>query len=942
MKKISVAALLLATAAPLTAQDTPGSEPVWAFETSDIAPDPAFVFGRLANGMRYIVRQNDRPEGTALVRLHVGSGSLSENENERGLAHFLEHMAFNGSRRIPEGEMIKLLEREGLAFGADTNATTGFEATTYKLDLPRADADLLDTALMIMRETASELTLDPEAIDRERGVVLSERRDRNTFGLKNVIDSIAFQTPDARYGNRLPIGVEEVLRNADAATFRAFYEREYVPANTTLVIVGDFAPDVMQAAVEKHFASWQGAADPAEPVTGPVALDRAGETDIYLDPSLNEQVSITRFRRWEDRPDTQATRRESLLRSIGYAIVNRRLARLARQEDAPFLAAGFGSNDLFEDARTTSLTVNTADGGWDTGMEAAAQTVRTALAFGFSDGELNEQLARTRTALENAVAAADTRTNAALTGAALALVQNETIPTAPADRLAHFEEQVSEITLESVLAAVQADIAPLDDPLVRFVGRTLPDGGEAALRQKWNAIAATPVQAAEQREVAAFAYTDFGAPGVVVSDTVDNRLDIRTLVFDNGVRLNLKRTDLSADRISYRMNLDGGRLLATRDNPDVLAPTRFVARGGLGEHSQDELATILAGRSVGFDIRPANETFIASGTTTPRDLELQLQLLAAALTDPGYRAEGETLYRRQVENFYQSLAATPGAAYRNAIGAILSDDDPRFSLTPEPVAAAQSYETLRTVLDDRLATGAIELALVGDMDEDAAIELVAKTLGALPAREPAFQRREANRDRTFTTDRTTRTVYHDGEADQAAVWFIWPTTDDSDLERLVTLQLLARVARIELLDELRERLGQAYSPGADHSASRTYPDYGTFTLGSAVDLETLADARAAIMAVVERLRSEPVPLDRFERARRPSIEAYDNALKTNGGWMTLVDRAQSKPEDIARFQAARDILTELTPDAVQSVAQQYLTGEGALEVQVVPRPAKSE
>ncbi len=942
MKKLSLAALLFATAAPLTAQDTPDSEPVWAFENSDIVPDPAFVFGRLDNGMRYIVRQNDRPEGTALVRLHVGSGSLSENENERGLAHFLEHMAFNGSKRIPEGEMIKLLEREGLAFGADTNASTGFEATTYKLDLPRADADLLDTVLMILRETASELTLDPEAIDRERGVILSERRDRNTFGLKNVIDSIAFQTPDARYGNRLPIGVEQVLRNADAATFRAFYEREYVPANTTLVIVGDFAPDVMQAAIEKHFASWQGAADPAEPVTGPVALDRAGETDIYLDPSLNEQVSVTRFREWTDRPDTQATRRENLLRSIGYAIVNRRLASLARQEAAPFLSAGFGSSDMFEDARATSLTVNTADGGWEVGLEAAAQTVRTALAFGFSDAELAEQVARSRTSLENAVAAAETRTNATLTGAALALVQNETIPSTPEDSLARFEAQVGDITTDMVLAALTADAAPLDNPLIRFVGRNAPEGDAATLRAAWNAIAATPPVAMEQQDTTAFAYTDFGTPGTVASDTVDERLDIRTLVFANGVRLNLKRTDLSADRISYRMNLDGGRLLATRDNPDVLALSRFLSRGGLGEHSQDELTTILAGRSVAMNLRPASETFISSGTTTPRDLELQLQLLAAALTDPGYRAEGETLYRRQVENFYQSLAATPGSAYGNAIGNILSDDDPRFSLTPEPVAAAQTYDTLRTVLDDRLANGAIELALVGDIDEDAAIALVAKTLGALPAREANFQRREANRDRTFTADRSARTLYHDGEADQALLRFVWPTDDDSDLTRMLTLELLARVARIELQEELRERLGQAYSPGASHSASGTYPGYGTFALGSTLDLTALPEGRAATLATVDRLRSTPMDADRIERARRPLLETYDNALKSNGGWMSLVDRAQSEPEDIARFQAARGILAGLTPQAVQAAARQYLTADGALEVQVVPRPAENE
>ena len=182
------------------------AKPVWAFEASDIPVDPAYRFGRLDNGMRYVIRQNATPKGTALVRMEVAAGSLDEGDDERGFAHFIEHMSFNGSTHVPEGEMVRLLEREGLAFGADTNASTSFEQTTYMLDLPRADPALLGTALMLMRETASELTFDPQAVTRERGVVLSERRDRNTWQLRNLEAQMAFLNPGARYARRLPIG----------------------------------------------------------------------------------------------------------------------------------------------------------------------------------------------------------------------------------------------------------------------------------------------------------------------------------------------------------------------------------------------------------------------------------------------------------------------------------------------------------------------------------------------------------------------------------------------------------------------------------------------------------------------------------------------------------------------------------------------------------------
>ncbi|MCB2086293.1 MAG: insulinase family protein [Sphingomonadaceae bacterium] len=918
-------------------------ESAWAFEGSDLEPDPAFIFGTLDNGMRYIVRHNERPEGTALVRLHIGSGSLSETESERGLAHFLEHMAFNGSKRIPEGEMIPLLEREGLAFGADTNASTGFEATTYKLDLPRNDIQLLDTALMLMRETASELTIAPDAVDRERGVVLAERRDRNDYSLKEVVDRFEFLTPGALHTKRLPIGLPEVLENASADDLRSFYAREYVPANAVLVVVGDYETAAVESAIRNHFASWAAAPKPVEPNVGPLDLDRKGETDIFIDPALSETVTISRHTQWVDRPDGADTRQANLVRSIGYDIVNRRLARIAAQEDAPFRSAGFGTGDIFDEGRTTNLIVATPDGGWAEGLEAAVEVLRAALAHGFSESEVAEQIARTRNALENSVAAAATRTNASLVGSAIGLIEDEIVPTTPESGLARFESYVEAITPTDVFAALLEDAAPLDNPLIRFRGRTAPEGGEQALRDAWDSAMAKPVAQPEAVDIAEFAYTDFGPPGLVASDVRDAKTGLRLLSFDNGVRLNLKRTELQQDRIAFRMNLDGGSLLDTRENPTATAMINFFTAGGLGAHSQDELSSILAGRSVGIGFGSGAETFSASGTTTPRDLELQMQLLAAELTDPGYRAEGETRYRRSVANFYRTLDATPGSAYSNAIGAILSDDDPRFSLQPEEVMAALTYKDLEAAIGDRLSKGAIELVLVGDIDEESAIAAVAKTLGALPQREPDFLPYTQARQRSFTADRSPRSISHGGEPDQAMLRLIWPTTDDSDLTLNLTMELLERIARIALQEELRERLGQAYSPTASSAQSGVYPGYGTFSLAASLDAGKVDDAREAMNRVVQRLRNEPVDADMLDRARRPLLERFENALKSNSGWRALADRAQGKPGDMARFFAAPGIAARITPEMIRDAAAQFLDPAAVLEIRVVPEaPASAE
>ncbi len=911
-------------------------DPVWAFETSDIPVDPKYHFGVLDNGMRYVIRSNDRPEGTALVRLHISSGSLAEQENERGLAHFLEHMAFNGSRRVPEGEMVKLLEREGLAFGADTNASTGFESTSYRLDLPRNDPALLDTALMLMRETASELLLDPEAIDRERGIILSERRDRRNFSQRELEDRFEFLTPGARYTQRLPIGIREVLETATADDFRAFYEREYVPVNAVVLVVGDFDVDTVEGAIKAHFDSWQKAPAPQKPVVGPVDLSRSDETHIYLDPALSERIRISRHTGPRNSDDSVAKRQQNLLTSIGYGIINRRLQRLALGENAPYRSAGFGTGRIFDIGRTTNIVIDTADGLWEPGMDAAVTTLRTALAFGFSESEVAEQIASIRTSQNNAVSAADTRGNASLINAATSLITQEIVPSTAQSSLERFESFAPYVTPAAVLAAVREDAARLINPLIRFQGRVAPKGGKAALRKKWNELIARKLTKPAESAAIEFGYTDFGPPGSVVSDMTDARLNIRQIRFSNGVMLNLKQTDLSKDRVSYRMSVDGGSLLNTRDNPLATSMVSVIPAGGLGKHSRDELQTALAGRNADMSISSGGDVFVSSGTTTNRDIELQLQLLAATLTDPGYRKEGETRYRRSVTNYYKTLDSTPGRALSAALGGIVSDQDPRFTLQSEKDTKARSYALLDKDIGDRLRSGALEIGIVGDFDADEIIKRVASTLGALPARENEFLPRTSERQRGFTRDRSLRTLRHKGEDDQALIYMVWPTRDDSDLRAAQELELLERIARLALQAELREKLGKTYSPSASSSLSSIYTDYGTFSLTASIDVAEIDATRSALSDAIAKLRDEPVGPDTLERARKPLLEAYDNALKSNGSWLRLVDRAQSRSDDIDRFLAAKDVIASITALDIQRTAQKYLQDDDLLEVRVVP------
>ncbi|MEM1051434.1 MAG: insulinase family protein [Pseudomonadota bacterium] len=944
-RALAAGLLLLLPVAPLASRsDAPADEntstaqPTWPFENSDLPVDPGYVFGELPNGMRYILRENATPEGTAVVRMRIGSGSLAEEENERGLAHFLEHMAFNGSTNIPEGEMIPLLEREGLAFGADTNASTGFEAITYMLDLPRNDDALLGTAMMLMRETASELTIAPEAVERERGVILAERRDRRGYAQRAREDGFEFISPGARYTRRLPIGTLEVIETASAEDIRRLYERTYTPANTVLVIVGDFPIAAMKTAIRSHFADWSPAAAPRDPISGPVDVTRKGLSDIFVDPALSEGLTLTMLAPYIDEPDTISKRQQSLLRGIAYGIVGRRLARLARSSDAPFRAARFSEGAIFEDARTNTLSIASEDGKWRAGLLAAVQSVHEAAIHGFTQAEVTEQLANIRTALENRVSGSATRANSFYVSSAIGLIANDSVPTTPTFQLALFEEMEGAITPKAVLGAFRERLIPFDDPLIRFQGRKSPDGGEAALRSAFAEAMALPIAPVQEFGTRAFAYGDFGAPGEIILDSRDERLGFRYITFANNVRLTLKTTDIREDRVAYRLLLDGGSLMNTRDDPLRTYLIGSLSAGGLGEHSRDELQTILAGRSVGFGASNTADAFSFTGATTPRDLALQMQLLTAAITDPGYRSEGIEQFRRGIDNFFATLKSTPFRAYGNAAGAILSDGDPRFSLQPREAFFALDYEGLAGAISERLEAGAIELSLVGDFDEDAAIASVAATLGALPSREPEFRVRKEARSRQFTTNRTQHMLTHDGEADQALVRMVWPTNDDSDFAEELRLSLLARMMRIELTDRLREELGQAYSPNASSSMSRIYPGYGTFALTASLDVAEVEPARAAIAVLISDLRERPIDPDLIKRARQPLLEAYDNALKSLGGWVQLADRAQSESHRLERWFNGPDTLRAITPEELSEVARQYLAPENAVEFIVLPDP----
>ena len=364
---------------------TPRREGVWAQTYSDLAADPDIRFGVLPNGMRYAVKRNTTPGGEASLRFRIAAGSLEERDDQRGLAHFLEHMAFKGSTHVPRDEMLRILERMGLGFGPDVNAFTQKDQTFYKLDLPRSDDARLDTGLMLMREIAGELRLDQAAMDGERGVVLSEERLDESPGREAEKLEQAFYFDGQLAGRRDPMGDLDVLRRAPVSKVRAFYEAWYRPENATLIAVGDFDPAVMEARIKARFGDWRGKGPPGQrPDLG--APRQRGETAYLLArEGLPLAEGIVWARPFDTEADTFARERRHLIEGLGLDVLNKRLTRLAEGAGAPFLSAGVSRADSEGSALLTELWTQPAADGLERGLTAVVEEQRRIVEFGVAD-----------------------------------------------------------------------------------------------------------------------------------------------------------------------------------------------------------------------------------------------------------------------------------------------------------------------------------------------------------------------------------------------------------------------------------------------------------------------------------------------------------------------------------------------------------------------------
>jgi len=916
-----------------TPQLKPGQ---WPQAVSDVAPDPRIRFGVLDNGLRYAIQKNATPPGQAALRLWFDTGSLMEADDQQGLAHFLEHMAFNGSKNVPEGEMVKILERHGLSFGADTNASTNFDETVYMLDLPKTDDDTVDTAMMLLREAAGELTIDPAAVDRERGVVLSEERTRDTPNYRVFTRAFDFQLQGQRPPTRLPIGKTEVLQTAPAQRIRDYYEAWYRPEHAVIVAVGDFDVDAMEARIKTRFGDWKGqGAAGVRLDLGPVARrGRLGKGLVGTGAALSVQMA------WVQEPDLSIETREKdrryMIQSLGLAVVNRRLQALSRAGDPPFISAIALNNDQNHAARITTLAATAQPGRWTEAMAALVQEQSRALQHGVRQDELDREIAGIRAALVASVAGEATQRTTALAGAIVGTLGDKDIATSPTQNLAFFDTIVKDLKAETVSAALKATFAGAG-PLIMIPTPTAIEGGEAAVEAAYQTAAKTPVAAPEAPATTAWPYSSFGAVGAVVEQKDVADLDTVFVRFANGVRLTVKPTKFRDDQILVKARIGNGLLdLPSNVQSPLWSASAFI-EGGLKQISAQDMDRVLNGKVWNAGLGVEDDAFVLSGRTRPEDLATEMQVLAAYATDGGWRPEAFSRIKTYYGTIHDQLETTNGGILGRDLGGLLHEGDGRWTFPTRAQIAAGSLDGLKATVSQPLTTGAIEVVMVGDITVDKAVAATAATFGALPPRPGMTPAAEARKVGSPAPSATPVLRTHKGRADQAVLFMAWRTDDlFADLQRSRNVSILAQVMQLRLTDEVREKQGASYSPSASASHSIIFDDYGYLGVSVEVPPEKLDAVRASIRQIAADLRDKPITADELDRARKPRVDQIEKARETNEYWLGVLSGAQGDPRLLDSTRSVIAGLQRVSVADVQKAARTFLGEDQSWTLYVKP------
>ncbi|MBQ6191964.1 MAG: insulinase family protein [Bacteroidaceae bacterium] len=898
--------------------------------------DPAVKTGKLENGLTYFIRHNEWPEKRCDFYIAQRVGSMQEEDEQRGLAHFLEHMCFNGTTHFPGDALKQYLERIGVKFGENLNAYTSFDETVYNINNVNVEiAGAVDSCLLILHDWSHDLLLEDKEIDKERGVIEEEWRVRRSAELRLIEAALPTICKDSKYAERMPIGTMEVVKNFPYDTLRRYYRKWYRPDLQALVIVGDIDPDAVEQKLKGMFADIAPApADAAVREDYPVPDNQEPLVFIGQDKEYTGMMASVMFKSDplpREMRGTMAYIAMDFLQDAISGMLNERLNEITRQADAPFSGAGvnFGEFLVAKTKEALSLDISMKENRYTEGIKAAYRELLRASRSGFTESEYQRFKDEYLSQIDAAYEARDKRTNTSLVNAYVRHFLDN-VPAAGIEwRHQNMHMIVSNIPLQMINQAI-AELSQENRAIIVFMpekeGLVCPTEQELL----------TALKEVDAEDITAFTEEVSTEPlvpelksKVKVKKITDDIYGAKLITLSNGMKIHVKQTDYSPNKIVFRATSWGGNSLYGNDEYVNASNIGLVHQGGLGNFSAVELNKKLAGKqaSVSSSVNVRSEGI--SANCVKKDLETMLQLVYLNFTSPRRDDDAFTSAIERSRNALKNQDLNPQTALQDSVISVVYNNNVRAKRFKEEDLDRINYDRLLEMYRERFANaGDFEYYLVGDVNADSVAPLLAKYLGALPAKGKKEKYKMIDQRMT----KGERECYFTKEQDtpNSLNVFLYHAPMKETLRNDILVDMLQQAMQMLYTETVREDNGGAY--GVPVSAGLS--DYPEEIATAQIVLPTAPEKRESMTGIVnegikEMMEKGPSE-ENLGKIKEYMLRSHQEDLKNNGYWMnSLVSKTRYDQEFVEGYE---ECVQGVTVEDIKQVAKQIFGAGNRLVV----------
>ncbi len=937
IRPIALLVALVALPVALAGQAPPG-------DSTPLGKDPQVITGVLSNGLHYYIRENHRPEQRAELRLAVNAGMVTEDDDQLGLAHFTEHMAFNGTTHFPKNDLIAYMRSIGMRFGPEVNAYTRFDETVYTLTVPTDTAALFEKGLQVLDDWAEGQVFDTAEVRKERGVILEELRLHRGAEGRILDKELPVVFAGSRYADRNPGSLASMasIQQFDPKALVRFYRDWYRPDEMAVVVVGDVDARKVEAEVRVRFGAIP---TPPSPRPHPFYTVPPSDTARYLsitDPEFPMSQVGAYWRVPADTAHTVGDYRRQLVERLHDAMLGQRLNELAQKPDPPFVAAGAGHGALVRPERMYMISAAAREGEQARALAAILTEAERARQHGYTAGELDRAKADLLRNYEQAFAERDKTESANYAREYVAnFLEDEPYPGIAAE-YALVRQLLPTITLADVNALSGRLLAGKSRGVLAIAPEKtgLTPITTTRLAAVFDSVQQTSVAAYRDEVAAAPLVADLPAPARIVSERALPQVDARELRLANGVRVILKSTDFKADEVLLTGYAPGGAsLVSDRDASLAGLVPAVVMNGGLGAFSAVDLQKKLAGKRAQVGVSLNETTANVSGSASPRDLETLFQLLYLRLTAPRADTAAFQAMRQRLHAFLDNRGAEPEAVFSDSVSVALSQHSARRRPVTSALVDSLSLDDALRIYRDRIGNaGGFTFVLVGAFNPDSIRPLVVKYLGALPAA-PRQRWRDVNPE---TPAGIVKVTVHKGiePKSQVVIYFSGPAATAPDDRH--SLAALSEMLSIRLIDVVREELGGTYGIGAGGSSERWPRPRFRLQIGFGCAPDRVDELTARVFKEVEQLRTAGPDSALVEKVVQQERRGLETALKTNGWWLNRLSAATYMGEEFGGAAWASALIDRVNARSLQAAARQYLNPDRYVQGVLLPESPKPE